>query len=198
MTGPSLPPGRTSASWPAERTTLFLPGTVTFPRPSSSITFIAPVLVAETISVVPSTAADAALVRIVPPPRPDGEWKRIEPFCNSISRELGSNEKSVFEPTRVTVWSGEIISAREFAPVRMTSGERNSSVICARRVVRVERSMMLTSFTSSVIFARSSGTARAESERSARKAVKKCAMVSSMDRECSAMMCVGHNFVKDG
>ena len=120
-------------------------GNVIWPRPSSTMALNPPPTVAVTTMVVPSTAAEAALVRMVPPPLPLGEWNKTLPCSRLIARPLFSKEKAVFAPTRVTVLSGAINSASESGPVRITSGALKASPSFAFVEARVSMLTMLTS-----------------------------------------------------
>ena len=100
--------------------------------------------------VVPSTAAAAPPLLMVPPPLPPGEWNKMLPFSRFRLRPSGSNEKTVFAPTRVMVWSGAVSSVRESGPVRTRSGVLNSSFTFAGVAAWVDGTTTFTSWITSV------------------------------------------------
>src|SRR5581483_1008731 len=67
-------------------------------------------------------------------------------------RFAGSKEKTVFAPTRVTVWSSATNSARELGPVRNTSGTLKVSFTAAGKVDLSAAEIIFTSLTISVNF----------------------------------------------
>jgi hypothetical protein len=66
---------------------------------------------------VPVTAAVIAPACTLPPPAPFGEENSIVPPSRVISRPPAKKRKSVFEPTRVMVRSGNLNSARDSSAV---------------------------------------------------------------------------------
>jgi len=100
-------------------------------------------------------------------------------------------ENSVSEPMRVTVLSGATSSAREFEPVRIMFGARNSPFTFAWLFAFVARSITVTLLNASVMVARSKSAEKAGtvsvSAHSANNGEKRCRIIKIKERELKGL-----------
>ena len=129
-----VPPGSTNTICPALSVTDFPLGNVTLPLPSSKITLKPPSAVAETINVVPSTAADAPPDLMVPPPVPFGGMKQQRfpvPDSNCVRWFKGKN--------RVRADTSDGLIRRGQFGARIRAGAHQSGALKASLTLRRRR-----------------------------------------------------------